>query len=251
MKKFKKMLSLTLAFVLCLSLSIPAFASTSGNICILRDDESVRIAQSEVDGIRYTSTHDKLNNTVSFQTQSIATGEILSIAVTDMNSHVVTTEMETVVIAENSISPFAIAPGSKTTEVGFTYNYTSTSCRISRPQKIENGTASGGTFSLTTVDRDSNHDALLAYRSAVNAIAADEGNIKAYTGAQKFAEGVTAVLAGPALVSPTAFGVALGTYFAALGFAAAVQTYSNQLGADMDDALSQYFDIHYDYVNYL
>lgn len=247
----KKILSMILSLAIIWVISVPAFATNRNEIRILQDNDNFRIAQSIFDGVKYTATYDKNNNTVTFQSESIKDGEIIT-TIADMNENVIFTENGIVNVPDNLISPTSIASGSKTTDCGFSYNYTSTYCHLSRPQKIENSSVSGARYTMTTVERPSNHDALLSYRAAVNAISVDEKNIQAYTGAQKFSDAVLAVLASvTTTITPAAFGLALGTLLTSMGFALSVQSYTEQLGADMDTALMHYMDIQYDYENYL
>ena len=248
----KKILSMILSLAIIWVISVPAFATNRNEIRILQDDDNFRIAQSiSDDGVKYTATYDKRINTLTFQSESIKDGQTSSV-VADMNDDQIFTETGVVNISANLISPTSIASGSKTTTSGFSYNYTSTYCHLSRPQKIENSSVSGTRYTMTTVERPSNHDALISYRAAVNAISVDEKNIQSYTGAKKFSDGVFAVLASvTTTITPAAFGLALGTLFTSMGFALSVQSYTEQLGADMDTALMHYMDIQYDYENYL
>lgn len=249
MKKFNKIMSLALVLILCISLAVPAFASTSNGVRILQDNETVRIAQSELDGLRFISTYNKLENTVTLETFDIASGEILSSTVTDMNSH--TTVSDKGVIVNSPPSLFSIATGSKTTRTGFSYNYTSNYCHISRPQKIENSGVSGTVYSLTTIDRPSNHDSLLSYRDAVNAIALSEDRIVSHTGEKTFVDAVTSALLIASVISPALFAEAIAAFCASLGYVSQIEDLSNQLAAEMDRALVHYHDIQVDYENHL
>ena len=247
----KKILSMILSLAIIWVISVPAFATNRNEIRILQDDDNFRIAQSiSDDGVKYTATYDKRINTLTFQSESIKDGQTSSV-VADMNDDQIFTETGVVNISENLISPTSIASGSKTTTSGFSYNYTSTYCHLSRPQKIENSSVSGTRYTMTTVERPSNHDALISYRNSVNAIGVDEDNITIYTGIKVFTDTITAVLFGVSVTTPAAFGLALGTALTGLGYSAAVQSYANQLGADMDAALIYYMDIQYDYEKYL
>lgn len=249
MKKFNKIMSLALVLILCISLAVPAFASTSDGVRILQDNETVRIAQSESDGLRFISTYNKLENTVTLETFDIASGEILSSTVTDMNSH--TTVSDKGVIVNSPTSLFSIATGSKSTNSGFSYNYTSNYCHISRPQKIQNSSVSGTVYSLTTIDRPSNHDSLLSYRDAVNMIAKDEGDIIAVTGAKAFSDAVASAFLIAGTITPTAFTEAIAAFFVSIGLTVQISSITNQLAVDMDRALVHYHDIQVDYENHL
>lgn len=173
----KKILSMILSLAIIWVISVPAFATNRNEIRILQDDDNFRIAQSiSDDGVKHTATYDKRINTLTFQSESIKDGQTSSV-VADMNDDQIFTETGMVNISANLISPTSIASGSKTTTSGFSYNYTSTYCHLSRPQKIENSSVSGTRYTMTTVERPSNHDALISYRAAVNAISVDEKNI--------------------------------------------------------------------------
>lgn len=119
------------------------------------------------------------------------------------------------VVHDSTYQP-SVATVGVITESGFSYDYASGHCHISRPQKIENSSVSGTIYSLTTIDRPSNHDSLIAYRDAVDTIAACESNIAA------------------ARWNPLK-----------------ISMLKNQLAVDLDRALVHYHDIQVDYENHL
>lgn len=75
----KRILSIMLAFAMCLTFGVPAFATEQVdlyNTSVLSDNANIRVAQTKDDEYTYTATFDKETSTIQLQQVSNSTGEV-------------------------------------------------------------------------------------------------------------------------------------------------------------------------------
>jgi len=247
----KKIMSLALALVMCLSLCVPAFAASSNNTRIIQDDNEIRIVQATLGNERYVATYNKILNTMTMERISATTGQLEASATTDLNTNQVTaaTQNGISVSPENSTIPILrVSTGSRTTTSKFSYNYrNANSCTLSRPQYV--GESNGVIYSFTTMERATNKSDLANFKITVENIYAKEQTIVDLVGTASFVTGcATGFLVGS---GGAGVGVAIGAYLTALGFGVSAKIACNELGSLMETATTYFDSVRDDYIYYL
>lgn len=235
----KKFMCIILSVVMLISMSTTAFAAGIARenpyATVITDNETVRISQAFDGDIRYVSTFDKINNTIT--TEKFSSSGILEATV------VVDLDEQTIYDSEtnNTIETRAVI-ASKKTESVYAYEYTNDNpkeWKLTRAKYA--GESNDAGYYFKTKQTSVNEDNLDAFRIAVDSLASKESELKTLVGISAFLGGfATGFTIG---TGGTGFGVALAAYLSAAGFGVAAQEKSNQIGELQSTALARYTDV--------
>jgi hypothetical protein len=173
MKRFKKLLCITLALAMVISTSVTAFASgrniAAYNMIILEDSDNQRVVQTSDNNFTYITTYNKVNNTIQFTVVDQATNS----------------ENIGAVVSVDDYSVMPIGARASINENTFTnYEYTKI---YGNPNEWELRRPDGslaGTYYFKTYEATQNQSYLNAFKSAVDTINTKEGEIVGTYGLQ-------------------------------------------------------------------
>ena len=235
----KKFMCIILSVVMLISMSTTAFAASvvrdNPYATVITDNETVRISQAFDGNVRYVSTFDKINNTITTEKFS-ASGALEATVVVDLDEQTIYDSA-----TNNTIETRAVI-ASKKTESVYAYKYTNDNpkeWKLTRAKYA--GESNDAGYYFKTKQTSVNEDNLDAFRVAVDSLASKESELKTLVGISAFLGGfATGFTIG---TGGAGFGVALAAYLSAAGFGVAAQEKANKIGELQSTALARYTDV--------
>lgn len=237
----KKFLSIFLSLAMVLSLSTTTFATSptstanAAGVTILKDNETVRIAETTDGTYRYVSTLNKQNNTITSERFSLS-GELEATAIVNLDTETIYNSQT------NSTTSTRSVIASKKTESVYAYEYTNGNpkeWKLTRAKYANEDNDAG--YYFRTKQTSVNKDDLDAFRVAVDSLASKESDLSAQVGVTIFFGAFSTGFAIGA--GPVGWGIAAAGYIAAAGFGLTAQSTANQIGELQSTALAKYTDV--------